>query len=524
MKAQLIRNPILPGFNPDPSICRVGDDYYVANSTFEWFPGVQIHHSKDLIHWRLLTRPLTRLSQLDMTGIPNSGGIWAPCLSHDGNLFHLIYTNVFVRSGGFVDCDNFLTTAPDVMGSWSEPIYLNSSGFDASLFHDTDGRKWHVNMQWDHRLDRNHFSGIVLQEYDPKKRKLVGPIVNIFRGTTLAVTEGPHLYKRNGYYYLWVAEGGTAYEHAESVARSRSLTGPYEVHPDNPIITAADKPDSVLQKTGHASLVETQTGEWYLVHLAGRPVGPDRRCILGRETAIQKCEWGDDGWIRLATGGNRPQEDVPRPKLPEHPFDPEPTFYDFDGPKLPLAFQTIRLPADPSWLDLTSRPSRLRLRAQGAPNSMHRQSIVGRRAESFRCSASTCMEFKPKSFLECAGLLAMYDVYNYYYLAVTLDDNERRVLTLFAMDRNEYKELLPEPVPIKDGPVYLKSTIDHDKVWFQYSMDGTNWKPIGKTLDATILSDEYCNGFTGAFFALGTHDMLDHTATAEFDWFKYEEE
>ena len=176
----MIRNPILKGFNPDPSIVRVGDDFYIATSTFEWFPGVQIHHSRDLKHWRLLTRPLNRASQLNMLGDPDSCGIWAPCLSHDGTRFYLIYTDVKrygqTAIGGsagtsFRDFHNYLVTADRIDGDWSDPIALNSSGFDPSLFHDEDGRKYLVNMLWDHRPGHNRFAGIVAQEYSVREQK-----------------------------------------------------------------------------------------------------------------------------------------------------------------------------------------------------------------------------------------------------------------------------------------------------------------------------------------------------------------
>jgi len=213
-----IQNPILKGFNPDPSILRAGDDYYIATSTFEWYPGVQIHHSKDLKNWRLLTRPLRRAGQLNMLGDPDSCGIWAPCLSHDGEQFYLIYTDVkrYGRTsvGGAAgaslrDFHNYLVTAKTIDGEWSDPVYLNSSGFDPSLFHDDDGRKWLVNQLWDHRPGNNRFAGIVAQEYSPSERKLIGDRVNIFKGTSLGLTEAPHLYKRGGFYYLLTAEGGT---------------------------------------------------------------------------------------------------------------------------------------------------------------------------------------------------------------------------------------------------------------------------------------------------------------------------
>ncbi|WP_147372528.1 glycoside hydrolase family 43 protein, partial [Calidithermus terrae] len=313
----MIRNPVLPGFNPDPSVVRVGEDYYVATSTFEWFPGVQIHHSRDLAHWRLAGRPLARRSQLDLLGNPDSGGVWAPCLSYADGRFWLVYTDVktWAPEAPFKDTHNYLVTAERVEGPWSEPVYLNSSGFDPSLFHDDDGRKWLLNMVWDHRKGRNAFAGILLQEYDPVRQELVGPVRNIFRGTCLGVTEGPHLYKRGGWYYLLTAEGGTSYEHAVTLARSRSIFGPYEVHPANPLLTARDHPELPLQKAGHASLVETPAGEWYMVHLTGRPLDPPtaplRRCNLGRETAVQKLEWAPDGWPRRAAR-DRPVRELPR--------------------------------------------------------------------------------------------------------------------------------------------------------------------------------------------------------------------
>ena len=237
----MIKNPILPGFNPDPSIVRVGDDYYIATSTFEWYPGVQIHHSRDLVNWRLLTRPLNRAGQLNMLGDPDSCGIWAPCLSYADGLFWLIYTDVkrfgsssFGGAGGasLRDYHNYLVTCPTIDGDWSDPVYMNSSGFDPSLFHDDDGRKYFVNMLWDYRPGHNRFAGIVLQEYSVQQRKLIGERVNIFKGTSIGFTEAPHLYKRNGWYYLMTAEGGTGWGHAVTLARSRSIAGPYELHPD----------------------------------------------------------------------------------------------------------------------------------------------------------------------------------------------------------------------------------------------------------------------------------------------------
>ncbi|MFV0255526.1 MAG: glycoside hydrolase family 43 protein, partial [Erysipelotrichaceae bacterium] len=304
----MIQNPVLKGFNPDPSICRVGSDYYIATSTFEWFPGVQIHHSTDLENWTLIKRPLERLSQLNMLGNDDSCGIWAPCLTHADDKFWLVYTDVKTTVGTYKDSPNYIVTCDTIDGEWSAPIYVNSSGFDPSLFHDEDGSKYFVNMIWDHRVPaegsgKPRFYGIVLQEIDFEQGGLIGEPKVIYEGTAIGLTEGPHIYKKDGYYYLAVAEGGTVYEHAESIVRSIDIWGEYESHPDNPMITAYLSPSNYLQKTGHGDLVETEDGDWYFAHLCGRPLdennslygGSRGSCPLGRETSIQKVEW-IDGW------------------------------------------------------------------------------------------------------------------------------------------------------------------------------------------------------------------------------------
>jgi xylan 1,4-beta-xylosidase len=519
-----IRNPILPGFNPDPSICRVGEDYYIANSTFEWFPGVQLHHSRDLVNWRLVGRPLDRRSQLDLDGDPASGGIWAPCLTWADGRFWLIYTDVHNWKGAYKDTPNFLVTAPAIEGPWSEPIFLNRSGFDPSLFHDADGRKWLVNMCWDHRADRNHFAGILLQEYDHARRRLVGPITNIFRGTALKVTEGPHLYRHGGWYHLLTAEGGTGYHHAVTMARSRQLPGPYEVHPQNPVLTARDRPDVLLQKAGHADLVDTPAGDWYLVHLASRPVGEHRRCILGRETAIQRVVWGADGWLRLADGGNAPRPVVAAPDLPAHPWPDAPSRDDFDGPVLCSSWQTLRLPADPDWVSLTDRPGHLRLYGRESLGSRRHQNLVARRVEDFVVHAGTVVESAPESFQQMAGLIAFYDCDNHYYLQVTADDAGRKVLQLVITDDGQYREGLPTPVDLTGWDrVHLRLDLDHAALRFAYSRDGAAWTTIDGTFDATILSDEYGHDghFTGAFVGLCCQDLTGRRCPADFDWFEY---
>lgn len=524
-ESPMITNPILRGFNPDPSILRVGDDYYIATSTFEWFPGVQIHHSRDLVHWKLIGQALTRTSQLDMLGNPGSCGIWAPCLSYDNGVFYLIYTDVKSRIGVYKDTPNYLVTATDIRGPWSEPVYLNSSGFDPSLFHDDDGRKWFVNMLWDHRKGKNHFAGIVLQEYDPQQKKLVGPIKNIFKGTELGLTEGPHLYKRNGYYYLLTAEGGTYYDHAVTMARATTIDGPYEVDPTNPILTSSGKPQLTLQKAGHASLIETQTGEWYMVHLTGRPV-KDIYCTLGRETAIQKGVWTEDGWFRLESGGNDPQVAVKAPALPPHPFEPEPERDDFEREELGVHWSTLRVPPAEDWLTLRERKGYLRLYGRESLNSLHRQSLVARRQQSFYCLAETAVEFEPDYFQQMAGLIVFYDSQDYVYLRISRDEEKGKSLNLIHCKTGVYDELLEEDVSIEGAArCWLRVRIERELAQFYYSTDGESWHEIGEAVDVSHLTDDPAEKvrFTGTFLGLCVQDLGGTKKPADFDYFIYKE-
>jgi xylan 1,4-beta-xylosidase len=522
-----IQNPVLRGFNPDPSILRVGNDYYIATSTFEWYPGVQIHHSRDLVNWRLLTHAVTG-THIDLRGNPDSGGVWAPCLTHDGNLFHLIYTDV--KSWGeieaFKDPHNYLITANDILGPWSEPVYINSSGFDPSLFHDDDGKKWFLNMVWDHRKNKNKFGGILLQEYDPISRRLVGPVRNIFKGTSLGVTEAPHIYKHDGYYYLMTAEGGTSYQHAVTMARSRTIEGPYEMDPRNPMLTSDGHPDLELQKSGHASLVQTQSNEWYIAHLCGRPLTPLGQCNLGRETALQRVEWTADGWLRLEGGGNTPHATVPAPDLPPHPFPSVPERDDFDAPTLGVDWSSLRVPPDPHWLSLEVRPGFLRLYGRESLNSRNRQSIVARRLQAQHAEVTTTLEFEPEHFQQMAGLILYYDTANYHYLRVSRDEMLGRCLGIITCDTGRYDEPLEHDVPLEGwSRVHLRAVFAGPRIQFSYSQDGETWLEIGPVLDAGKLSDEYGHalGFTGTFVGMCAQDLAGTCLHADFDQFTYRE-
>jgi xylan 1,4-beta-xylosidase len=522
-----IINPILRGFNPDPSFLRVEDDYYIATSTFEWFPGVQIHHSKDLVNWRLLTHALTRRSQVNMEGNINSGGVWAPCLTYSEGIFYLIYTDVKSRKGAYKDTHNYLVTAQDIMGPWSEPIYLNSSGFDPSLFHDDDGKKWLVNMLWDGRKGKNSFAGIVIQEYSLEEAKLVGPVKNIFKGTDLKLTEGPHLYKRNGYYYLMTAEGGTEYNHAVTMARSKSLFGPFEVDPANPILTSANHLQLALQKAGHGSLVQTHTDEWYLAHLCGRRL-KDNYCNLGRETAIQRCYWTEDGWLRIVGEGNTPSLHVEAPKIKPHPFEPILIKDDFQSEFLDLNWSTLRIPADPSWITLTERSGFLRLKGMESLSSVHKQSLVARRQQSFNCEVETAIDFNPEHFQQMAGLVVYYDTNDYVYLRISNDEVLGKCLNIIQTKNGQYDELLETDISLQEGKTCkLKAVIERENLQFYYTFtqNDDQWNKIGPLIDICHLSDEHGDyiRFTGTFIGLCVQDLSGSKKHADFEYFIYKE-
>ena len=531
----LIKNPVLTGFNPDPSICRVGDDYYIATSTFEWFPGVQIHHSRDLAHWRLLGRALDRVSQLDMKGCPKSGGVWAPCLTHADGKFWLVYTNVRHHAAGVViDTPNYLVTAETITGPWSEPVYLNSIGFDPSLFHDDDGRKYIVQMQMGEAFTPRRFDGIILQEYDAANQRLTGDAIKIWEGSAIGITEGPHLLKKDGWYYLITAEGGTALRHAISVCRSKTIHGPYELHPQNPLLTSFQKDGLALQSAGHGCFVETSAGEWFTVHLCHRPLQRPGRLVmdreenksapLGRETCLQKLRWDADGWPRLAAGGNSPAKTVPV-ALPAHPWPPEKLRDDFAEATPNLHFQTLREPADESWCSLSRRPGWLSLRGRDSLASTFDQSLLARRLQQFHARAETCLSFQPNHFKQTAGLIAYYDRFHYHYFRVTAAGSGKIKLGVISSENTKGSRLEVAELPLAaGGKLFLRMENHCAELRFAWSLDGQKWEWVDRVFEATMLGDWVSphSNFTGTFWGLCCQDLLNRSIWAEFDYFDYQ--
>ena len=541
----MMKNPIFPGFNPDPCICKAGDDYFVIVSSFEWMPALPIYHSKDLKNWELYTHVIRSEEQADIRKLPSAKGIWAPCLTYceEEKLFYVIYGVMNSMNARYFDVDNYLITASDIKGPWSEPIYLHSAGFDASLLHDDNGKKYIVSLEWETREGYEKPGAVCIAEYSPVEKKIIGYPKRFWQGgTDRGCIEAPHLYKRKGFYYIMCAEGGTGYGHSVTMGRSENVWGPYEKDPMNPIVTSIPgefnerkdpdhlkpkyyNPESMLQKSGHGSYVENELGEVYLVHLTARPFVPELRCTLGRETAMQKMMWTDDGWLRMADQSNLAKESFEESKLPEYPMPQIPDFDDFNSDTLGIQYYAPRISPE-SFTDVKARPGYVRIRGQESRTSLNKVSILARKLTSVNAVITTKMEFKPEIYQHSAGLILYYDNMNYInlrkYYSQTLGQSAISVIQLENGTRTEY---LDTRIPVKDVPLYFRLRIENRKTFFEWSYDGEEYFRIGKEFDTTKFSDEYCKygEFTGTFVGMTCVDRMFHQHYADFDFFEYED-
>ncbi|MCX4269391.1 MAG: glycoside hydrolase family 43 protein [Lachnospiraceae bacterium] len=543
-----IRNPILRGFHPDPSIVRVGEEYYIATSTFEWWPGIRLHRSTDLAHWELLPYPLNRISQLSLSGVGASQGVWAPCLSYDQGVFYLLYTVVKSFYCNMYDTNNYLVMATDIQGPWSDPIALHNFGFDPSLFHDEDGKKYLVSMVTDHRVPKKYAGRLVLQEYDPIEKKMKGPIRDIYKADHIFL-EGPHILKRNGWYYLFSADTGTGELHGQTIQRSRCIWGPYEMycadfmqreeeHEAYSILTSRHHSDILLQKAGHCDLVETPEGEWYAVHLCGRALeqrnpldaprfAGARRYMLGRETAIQKMRWTEDDWLVLDCGETVPQEYVPMPvgakEMDLKETEEKRVFRDdFDQKELSLEYQSLRIPMTEEYISLQARPGYLRMYGRSGLSSKFSQTLLAVRITEFDMEITTRLEFEPEVFKQMAGLILLYDTDNYFYLHSSYDEDCGKCITLLKAENKKY-QYLSDYLPIaSEIPIYLKIVMKHGILSFFYQMEGGEWQKIADQIDGSFLSDEACmeGWFTGTMVGICCQDLTGFGKYADFDWFE----
>lgn len=519
-RTSTIQNPILRGFNPDPYMLRVEDIYYIAVSSFGWLPGVRVYQSQDLAEWEHCTDILTH--QVNLQGNPRDCSIWAPQLSYYEGVFYLIYTDVKSTKRPFKDSHNFLISATSIEGPWSEPVYLNSSGFDPSLYHDDDGRKWLLNELWDYRItEGNKSSGIIIQEYDAVNQCLVGKPVKIFDCTELKKTEAPHIYKRGGYYYLITAEGGTGSGHAVTVARSRDILGPYEVDPQNPMLTSRDNPELILQCAGHGSLVQTPGGEWYMAHLCTRPIEGEY-AIMGRETALQQVYWNEEGWLRLTAGGNSPQMQVPAPEgvLVKKQSKVLKFEDSFEGPQLERNWNTLRIMADESWCSLNERPGYLRLRAGESVQSLFQHHLLAIRQTDKHFWAETGLEYQPECYLQMAGLILYLNEDKYLYVYVTHEEGRGKVLRMMRCE-GEHFVTMSDMVELDEMlPAYLGVEVQGLNAQFSYRTGNTSsWTPIFESQNISFLS----GGFTGNFIGIAAHDMQQFQGSyADFTHFSYQ--
>ena len=537
----MIKNPILTGFNPDPCICKKGDDFYIAVSSFEWLPGIPVYHSKDLKNWELYTHALTLDSQVELRKLPSAKGVWAPCLTYceEEDSFYVIYGVMHSMNARYFDIDNYLIKAKDIRGPWTEPVYLHSAGFDASILHDDDGKKYIVSLEWETRDGYEKPGVICVAEYDTVKKCLKEYPKRVYNGgTDRGCIEAPHLTKRGEYYYLMCAEGGTGYNHCVTMARSKFPYGPFEKDPTNPILTSSPNnsneradwdhlkpkyynPDSILQKSGHGSYVNLDEKNAYLVHLCARPFVPELRCTLGRETAIQKMIWTEDGWLRLADGSNLAKLETEETGLVDFNAEILPDRDDFDGEVLRRDYYSPRI-FPSTFTDYKSRKGFVKLRGQESLSSLNKVSLLCRKLPSVNIIASAGLDFNPEIYQHSAGLVLYYDNMNYIAIRKYYSDTLKQpAIAIISLENGEKKELLDTRTAVDGRPVCFELIVSERKSFFKWGYEGEETKPIGPVFDTSKFSDEYCKygEFTGTMVGIFAVDSMFHKKEADFDYF-----
>lgn len=494
------RNPILPGFHPDPSIVRSGDDFYLVTSTFAWFPGMPVFHSRDLVNWRLVGHAIDRPGQVNFKDLGITRGIFAPAITvHDGRFY--IFTTC-------VDCGgNFFVTAERPEGPWSDPVWLDFEGIDPSLFVDDDGRAWVLNNGapvGEPRYDGHR--ALWIQQIDLTAGKMVGPRKVLVDGGVNPAdkpiwAEGPHIYKVGDWYYLMAAEGGTAEDHSETIYRSRKVDGPYEPGPRNPILTqrnlAPGRPDRV-EATGHADLVRLDDGSWWGVFLATRPFA-EQSTLLGRETWLLPVRWVN-GWPVFLEPGESVPFTSPRPNLPPFQGTDWTSWTDrFSAGDLSPEWLRMRSPRSEPWFALGGAGLELTARGDTAGGT-GQPSFLGRRLRHPSAIYTTRVTFAPERDGDFAGLLALID--QDHFLAFGIEQNEgMRVLTIrkrSAATQPEGGELT-DSVPLSEqGEVELQLAIDRGQADLRWRPAGSDaWHAIAEDVDVEYLSSVHAGLFTG---------------------------
>lgn len=494
------RNPILAGYYPDPSVLRVGEDYYLVNSTFAWFPGIPIWHSRDLVNWRQIGNAIDRPNQLDFTGITLSSGVFAPAISYHDGRFYIVNTCVRCK-------DNFVITATDPAGPWSDPVWLPTvEGIDPSLFFDDDGRAWLINNRAP--AGGSTYDGhraLWLEQFDPKTLRMMGnPRMIVDGGVDLSKKpiwiEGPHILKKDGYYYLTAAEGGTSVNHSQVVFRADRVEGPYVPAPAsvNPILTQrdlpADRPDPV-SAAGHADIVDLPGGGWAAVFLATRPYEKDFYNI-GRETWLLPVSWPAGGWPQILAPGKAAPRVVARP-LPAGPAAPPQTGSfgardAFDGNALPMHWMTMR--AAP----LSVAGGELRLTPGDGLGVMGKPAFAARRQQHIAATAETELVAPPAPGTT-AGLAALQNDFYFLTIAAVARDGQ---LVIRAARRSGREEpatgvtLAERPIAAA-GPIRFRIEARGGRYDLSYAAGRGGWTILAKDVDATNLSTDKAGGFVG---------------------------
>ena len=494
------RNPVIPGFHPDPSVCRVDSDYYLVTSSFEFAPGVPLFHSRDLVNWEQIGHCLTRPEQLPLEKSGSWCGIYAPTIRYHDGTFFMITTNV--AGGG-----NFIVHTKDIRGEWSAPVWLKQEGIDPSLFWDEDGSCYMVS---------NPNDGIWLCEINPLTGEQKTESKLIWEGMGGRYPEAPHIYKKDGWYYLMIAEGGTEYGHSETIARSRKIDGPYLGNPANPILThycqAAE--NSPIQGTGHADLVQAHDGSWWMVCLAFRPVSGNNH-VMGRETFLAPVSWPKGGWpVVNGNGTIALQMDVPT--LPQHSFAAPAAEADFSKP-LGLEWNYLRnySPANYSVKGgkLTLTATTESIDAEGSPT------FVGRRQQHADFVAETKVTLDGKNVGDEAGMTLYMKCYTHYDISLVRKADGKT----YARLRYRLGELrhVEKEIEVGGKGVTLRIEGSPELYSFSVSTDGHNFTNLGR-MNTRFISSEAGGGFTGAYIGLFAQKTSARgKAQGVFDRFSY---
>lgn len=522
MNAATFKNPLLSGFYPDPSVCRVNDDYYMVTSSFVYFPGIPVFHSKDLIHWEQIGHGISRPEQLDYKNCETSLGLWAPSIRYHDGTFYII--NTFVSGGREAYRDNYIITAKDPAGPWSDPCFIKGAdGIDSSLFFDQDDRMWYTG---NFIFEPGHYEGhhgIYLCELDKETFQFKGKRKVIWDGEKIRSKwiEAPHIYFENGWYYLMVAEGGTFTNHCVMMARCRTVDGDYEICPRNPIVTHRHLSlEHEISVTGHADIVQTQKGEWWMVLLAVRPY-QNAHFNLGRETFMIPVIWDSDGWLRVDNSNGLVNKEERLPDLPC--YQTTPTFYsdNFESARLGFQWNSIH-PYLSNLFSLTERPGCLRLYLK--PEVMHEictPAFLGRRQQHKIFRMQAAMDFTPETDYEEAGLALIQD--DRYHYTFTVCRKNDFLYAQVRECRNHVITLLAETKLNCNGRIYLTVAANKQGYHFYYGYDDQTMIPVYLHGNPEILSSITNEGFTGTYLGMyATSNGQTSDNFADFDWVIYE--